>query len=62
MTTLATTIFTALIILGAATFLILWTLDNVQSDNIKTSALIIYGACFVVTAVTVIVEVIMYSL
>jgi hypothetical protein len=62
MTTLAATIFTAIIILGAATFLILWTLDNVQSDSIKTSALIIYGACFVVTAVTVIVEVIMYSL
>ncbi|OXT14621.1 hypothetical protein B9K06_25420 [Bacillus sp. OG2] len=62
MTTLATTIFTAIIILGAATFLILWTLDNVQSDNIRTSALIIYGVCFVVTVATVIVDVIMYSL
>ncbi|OHR63536.1 hypothetical protein [Bacillus sp. UMB0893] len=61
MTALATTIFTAIIILGAATFLIIWTLDNVREEAIRTTAIIIYGFCFIITIATVLVEAIKAS-
>ncbi|WP_127762742.1 hypothetical protein [Peribacillus asahii] len=61
MTALAISIFTAIIILGAATFLIFWTLDNVKSEALKTAGIIIYGFCFITTVVTLAVEVIKAS-
>jgi hypothetical protein len=56
MTALAATIFSAILILGAGVYVVVWTVDNVKSELIKTVALIIYGLCFVVIIFTVITE------
>lgn len=61
MTALVTTIITSIIILGAATFLIFWTLDNVRNEAIRTAAIIIYGFCFLITVATLAVEAIKAS-
>ncbi|WP_260287772.1 hypothetical protein [Peribacillus aracenensis] len=59
MTALTLTIICTIFILGAATFLMLWTLKNVQSEMLKIAGIIIYGFCFVITVVHLIVVAIM---
>ena len=56
MTALTETILLTLIVLGASTFLMLWTLKYVQGEMIKATGIIIYGFCFVITVVNLVIE------
>ena len=51
MTALISSIISAIIILGVGVFLVFWVLDYIESEAMKTVALILYGMCFVVTIV-----------
>ncbi|MBD8591238.1 MULTISPECIES: hypothetical protein [Peribacillus] len=62
MTALTLTIICTIFILGAATFLIFWTLENVQNEMLKTAGIIIFGFCFIITVVHLVVEAIMASI
>ncbi|MGE7609708.1 hypothetical protein ACQKML_24355 [Peribacillus frigoritolerans] len=62
MTALTLTIICTIFILGAATFLMLWTLKNVQSEMLRTTGIIIYGFCFIITVVNLVVEAIKASI
>lgn len=61
MTELATVIIIGSVLLALATFLIIWVLEFVESEIIKTTSIIVYGLCFIVTAVTMVIEAIKLS-
>ncbi|KYG33489.1 hypothetical protein [Priestia endophytica] len=56
------TVIATVIILGALSFLIIWTLETVESDRIKTTALIIYLFTFVFMIGNFLVEVARYAI
>ncbi|MGZ9869616.1 hypothetical protein ACU3L3_14450 [Priestia endophytica] len=55
-------VIATVIILGALSFLIIWTLETVESDRIKTTALIIYLFTFVFMIGNFLVEVARYAI
>lgn len=61
MTALTQLIILTIITLGAATFLMLWTLKHVQGEKLKATALIVYGFCFLITVVNLVIEAIKAS-
>lgn len=56
MTELAAVLIIGSVLLALATFLIIWVLEFVESEIIKTTSIIVYGLCFIVTAITMIIE------
>lgn len=61
MTEFAALIIIGSVLLASATFLIIWVLEFTESEIIKTTSIIIYGLCFIVTAVTMVIEAIKLS-
>lgn len=47
--------------LGTSTFLMFWTLKYVQAEMLKAVGIIIYGLCFVITVVNLVIEAIKAS-
>lgn len=56
MTALIEAIIFAIIVLGVGTYLVIWTLDHVKNDTIRTGAIILYGLCFILTVVNLVIE------
>lgn len=61
MTELAAVMIIGSVLLASATFLIIWVLEFAESEIIKTTSIIVYGLCFIVTAVTMVIEAIKLS-
>lgn len=56
MTELAVLIITGGIVIASATFLILWVLEVVEGEIIKTTAIVVLWTMLQVTAVTMVIE------